>query len=154
MRTSRRSGMRSKMIILSTAAVLAFAGAAASPGYARTHHRAHHMTSRSSTPAERAQTADLNRQQLQQAQTAGAGAGMAGGTTAGNTRTGNPDLSTSPTSYQRPGSAGMSGPASGTAGATAPAQDMAPAGTDTGATTTPGAPATPPASTDSSGGTQ
>jgi hypothetical protein len=137
--------MRSKTVILSTAAVLAFAGAVITPGYARTHHRMHHMASHSSTPAERAQTADLNRQQLQQAQTASAGSG-------------NPALSTTDTSYQKPGSAGMSGTASGenagstSTGNTAP-QEMAPAGTDAATPATPNAPATPPPA-DTSGGTQ
>jgi hypothetical protein len=131
--------MRSKTIILSTAAVLALAGAVASPGYARTHHRAHHGSG-SSTPAERAQTADLNRQQLQQAQTA----------SAGMTPTGNPSLSTTPTTYQRPGTAGsMSAPSNAE---TAPSQDMA-APADTAAPATPGTSATPPPA-DNSGGTQ
>ncbi|HEY1961338.1 MAG TPA: hypothetical protein VGG69_02880 [Rhizomicrobium sp.] len=143
--------MRSKTIILSTAAVLAFASAVATPGYARTHHRAHHMASGSSTPAERAQTADLNRQQLQQASM----------TSAGTSAAGNPSLSTTPTTYQKPGSPGMSGASSGTAGsasaptnaATAPPQDMAPAGTDTATPATPSGAATP-APADTSGGTQ
>jgi hypothetical protein len=134
--------MRSKTIVLSAAAVLALAGAVATPGYARTHHRAHHMVSHASTPAERAQTADLNRQQLQQAQTATAG---------------NPNLSTTPANYQRPASAGMSGMTSSmnapTNTGTAPPKDMAPAGPDTEAQSMPSSSNTPPPA-DNSGGTQ
>ena len=157
--------MRSKTIILSTAAVLALAGAVASPGYARTHHR-HHVASGSSTPAERAQTAELNRQQLQQAQTGGSmsgpattnasytnngaagapGAGMTDTAPASSGTAPQSNLSTTQTSYQKPGSAGTS------AGATSP-QNMPAAGTDSAAEATPSAPpAQAPA--DNSGGTQ
>jgi hypothetical protein len=99
--------MRNTSILLAGVA-LAVAGAVATPSFAHTHHR--HMASGHSTPAERQQTADLNRQQLAQAQNAGAvGSNAAGPATEQNS------LTTEPTSYQRTrGSSGaMSPPAAG-----------------------------------------
>lgn len=100
--------------ILLTGAALALAGAA-TPGFARSHHR--HMASSSlhhpSTPAERQQTEQLNRQQLAQAQNTAAGtnAGMAatgaGGdntavsNNANGTATQQNGLTTEPANYQR-----------------------------------------------------
>ena len=59
--------MRNRTAILSGAAVLTLAGAMAvtSPGYARVHHRTHHLV-QGSTAAEKKQTAELNRQQQHQ----------------------------------------------------------------------------------------
>src|ERR1051326_4924723 len=99
--------MPSKILILSGAAILSLA---ASPVFAWTHHHSMHSALHGpSTPAERAQTADLNRQQL--AQNAGA-EGSAVSTTATGTATQQNGLQTEPTSYQRTGgSAGMNGSA-------------------------------------------
>jgi hypothetical protein len=111
--------MRNTSILLAGVA-LALAGAA-TPGFAHTHHR--HMASSSlhhpSTPAERQQTAQLNQQQLAQAQNpntaAGTTAGMAGrdntavSSNANGTATQQNGLTTQPTSYQRMrGSSGAS----------------------------------------------
>jgi hypothetical protein len=116
--------MHSKTMISYGAAVLSLAGIA-TPGYAWTHHHRIHSALHESTPAERAQTAQLNRQQLAQAQTASAasanmgasagesganpaGEGTAVSTTATGTATQQNGLTTEPTSYQRPGGgAGM-----------------------------------------------
>jgi hypothetical protein len=122
--------MRNTSILLGGAA-LALAGAVATPGIAHTHHR--HITSgmhQASTPAERQQTAQLNQQQLAQAQNATdssmavnnpGGDSTATGTNVGSNATGTATqqngLTTEPTSHQRTRSssgAGMSGTASGT----------------------------------------
>jgi len=102
--------MRSKTTVLAGAAILALT---ATPTLATTHHhpRMHRGQLQESTPAERQQTADLNRQQLANAQTAGESAGsMSIGPGA--------TLQTQPTGYQR--SMGVSGSTSNntSAGAT------------------------------------
>lgn len=121
--------MRNTSILLGGAA-LALAGAVATPGIAHTHHR--HITSgmhQVSTPAERQQTAQLNQQQLAQAQNATdssmavnnpGGDSTATGTNVGSNATGTATqqngLTTEPTSYQRTRSSsgpGMSGTAGG-----------------------------------------
>jgi hypothetical protein len=133
--------MRNTSIRLSGAA-LALAGAVATPSMAHTHHR--HMASgmhQASTPAERQQTAQLNQQQLAQAQNPSGNGNMAEGATgegAGNMAVNNPGgdstatgtsvgsnatgtatqqngLTTEPTSYQRTRSSAGAG-TSGTAG--------------------------------------
>jgi hypothetical protein len=133
--------MRNTSILLSGVA-LALAGTVATPSFAHTHHR--HMASglhQASTPAERQQTAQLNQQQLAQAQNAtsnsmasgnaspGAGSmavnNPGGDSTAAETNVGSNatgtatqqnGLTTEPTSYQRTrgsSGAGMSGTAGG-----------------------------------------
>jgi len=121
--------MRNTSILLGSA-VLALAGAVATPSFAHTHHR--HMASgmhQASTPAERQQTAQLNQQQLAQAQNPSGNSSMAvnnpggdstaTGTNVGSNATGTATqqngLTTEPTSYQRTrSSSGAGGP--GTAG--------------------------------------
>jgi hypothetical protein len=68
--TNGRTWMQSRTSILAGAAVLALT---ATPTLAMTHHhhRMHHSQLHESTPAERQQTADLNRQQLAKAENAG-----------------------------------------------------------------------------------
>lgn len=125
--------MRSTSILLAGVA-LALAGVA-TPALAHTHHR--HMTSslhHSSTPAERQETAQLNQQQLAQAQNAGnssmavnsSGADTtATGTNVSSSTTGTAtqqnSLTTEPAGYQRMrGSSGAStnGTAGGSTGTT------------------------------------
>jgi hypothetical protein len=115
--------------ILMAGVALALAGAA-TPGFAHTHR--HHMARglhHPSTQAERQQTAQLNQQQLAQAQSADAtmntGAGMSANgenaaisSSANGTATQQNSLTTEPTSYQRMhGSSGasMNGTAAGNA---------------------------------------
>jgi hypothetical protein len=127
--------MRNTSILLGGVA-LALVGAVATPSFAHTHHR--HITSamhQASTPAERQQTAQLNQQQLAQAQNATnssmavnnpGGDSIATQTNVGSNATGTATqqngLTTEPTSYQRtrgssgaPGTAGGSTDNSGTA---------------------------------------
>jgi hypothetical protein len=112
--------MQQKMTFAGIAA-LALAAAMTAPGYAAVHHRVHHRTahqSDESTPAERQQTADLNRQQLAQAQAGPGSSSM--GTNVGSASMGTANqqngLATESTSYRRGGTssrgaAGMNGSA-------------------------------------------
>ncbi|HSC18237.1 MAG TPA: hypothetical protein VLC74_04915 [Rhizomicrobium sp.] len=136
--------MRSRAMILAGAASAVLAGALLAPVYGSSHHRApaFHSSSQESTPAERQQTAELNRQQLMQAQAA-----TAGSSTPQN------GLITTPADYQRSrpansdSSAGYSGsgPATGSAGAEGVTEDrnvgvpakVSPAGNPSGAATPP-----------------
>jgi len=133
--------MRNTSILLG-GAVLALAGAVATPSIAHTHHR--HMASgmhQASTPAERQQTAQLNQQQLAQAQNATessmavnnpGGDSTATGTNVGSNATGTATqqngLTTEPTSYQRtrgnPGAPGTVGGSTDNSGTGAGAQGV------------------------------
>ncbi|MFL5236527.1 MAG: hypothetical protein ACJ8EL_02800 [Rhizomicrobium sp.] len=123
-------------------ASLALLGGAATPAVAHMHHRGHSAMHSSSTPAERQQTADLNRQQLSQAQTGGNSLG-----------TGSSGLTTEPTSYQRsPGSTSdnMNGSNTGTMNSGMQSGGDAQGGMKTPSTGTmgnPGGAATPPTTT-------
>ena len=98
--------MRSRISILAGAAVLALTGTPALA--AAHHHRTHYTQLQESTPAERQQRAELNRQQLTRAENADSSASMSGTTEQNN-------LQTQPTSYQ-PGT-GSSGSMSSNSGA-------------------------------------
>jgi len=90
---------------------------AATPALAHMHHRGHSAMHSTSTPAERQQTADLNRQQLSQAQSGGnsMSTGTNVSTTSPGTATEQNGLTTEPTSYQRsPGSTSGNGSNTGT----------------------------------------
>src|SRR3954453_2412627 len=112
--------MKQKMTFAGIAA-LALAATMTAPGYAAVHHRVHHRAahqSDQSTPAERQQTADLNRQQLAQAQAGPGSSSM--GTNVGSASMGTANqqngLATESTSYRRGGpssrgAAGMNGSA-------------------------------------------
>lgn len=104
--------MRNRIGILSGAAALTLAGAiaVATPGYARVHHRTHHQM-QGSTAAEKQQTAELNRQQLNQPATAGGG--MAGNSTDAGTAP-QSTLKTESTGYQSPGTSAPMGNTNGT----------------------------------------
>jgi hypothetical protein len=114
--------MRSRAMILAGAASAVLGGAVVAPAFGSSHHRAPaiHSSSQQSTPAERQQTAELNRQQLMQAQAA-----TAGSSTPQN------GLMTTPADYQRgrpansDSSAGYSAsaPAEGSAGAEGVTED-------------------------------
>jgi hypothetical protein len=111
--TNGRTWMQSRTSILAGAAVLALT---ATPTLAMTHHhhRMHHSQLHESTPAERQQTADLNRQQLAKAENAGSTVSTATATS-GTTEQNN--LQTQPTSYQR--ATGSNGSMSSSSGAAA-----------------------------------
>jgi hypothetical protein len=151
--------MQQKMTFAGAAA-LALAAAMAVPGYAAVHHRVHHRTAHQasqSTPAERQQTADLNRQQLAQAQA------NTGGMNVGSTSTGTAiqqnGLTTEPTSYQRSGKpTGLNGSAPSSMGSqpgseTGAVQTPADAAPGTGAQSNPDGAMTPPP-VNPSGGSQ
>lgn len=136
--------MRTRAMIFVGAASALLAGVVAAPTCAATHRRTHAMRSSSteSTPAERQQTAELNRQQLLQSQ-----AGTAGTSAPQN------GLMTTPADYQRtrPANSGdsagysKSGPATGSAGSEGVTEDrnvgapakVSPQGNPSGAATPP-----------------
>ena len=113
--------MFTKTLTLGGAAALALAGGIVltTPAFAWTHHqhRTHATHASLSSPAEKQQTADLNRQQLTQS-------GAAGTQSATGTPS-NSGLTTQPTTYERsPSSAGSPPPAP-------PTESTAPTGSGT-----------------------
>jgi len=109
-----------KITVMAGVAALGLATAVASPSHAWVHHQHTHHTARQShesAPAERQETAELNRQQLAQAQSRSSGGGMATNVSTTNTGTATRQngLATEPANYQRtrPSSAGISGNAAG-----------------------------------------
>jgi hypothetical protein len=122
-------------------ASLALLGGAATPAVAHMHHRGHSAMHSTSTPAERQQTADLNRQQLSQSQSGGS-----------SMATGSSGLATEPTSYQHaPGSTSgtMSGNSTGTmnSGTSSGSDDQSMKTPSNGTMGNPGGAATPPTTT-------
>lgn len=110
--------MHQKMTFAGIAS-LTLAVAIATPSYAVAHHRGHHrMTHQSSqsTPAERQQTAELNRQQLAQVQANTGSMGMNVGSTSAGTATQQNGLTTEPTSYRRPSNPGANNSDTGSVG--------------------------------------